>query len=221
MALLLRHITQCNYILLCISCCCQALFEVFFRVLKHCSASTAAYKQQQDQQLKQQHDASDAPPSSTSSPYSSSSSSTADALLSPWPASKVQKKFPLLQPVLEGLGRYSHLISVDYFNDLMAVLLEVRKGVGAAVKMPLMLLVVCMLRSLAILFNHCACVHWGMYLCLFLFAAKPVDPMGRGESPMAAVALSISCAIGRTDIHSMKSINSEINQTVQAVCMQP
>jgi hypothetical protein len=63
-----------------------------------------------------------------SSPYSSSSSSTAsttDALYSPWAASKVQKKFPLLQPVLEGLGRYSHLISVDYFNDLMTVLEEV------------------------------------------------------------------------------------------------
>jgi nucleolar complex protein 3 len=105
---------------------CQALFEVFFRVLKHCSASTTAYKQQLEQQLtqqQQQHDACDA--SAPSSSYNSSSSSSTDALFSPWPASKVQKKFPLLQPVLEGLGRYSHLISVDYFNDLMAVLQEV------------------------------------------------------------------------------------------------
>lgn len=49
-------------------------------------------------------------------------------LLQPWPAAKVARKFPLLQPVLEGLGRYSHLISVEYFNDLMAVLQEVRQA---------------------------------------------------------------------------------------------
>jgi hypothetical protein len=61
----------------------------------------------------------------------SSSSSSKGVLIQPWAAAKVHRKFPLLQPTLAGLGRYSHLISVDYFNDLMAVLQEVRGG-GAA-----------------------------------------------------------------------------------------
>ena len=60
----------------------------------------------------------------------SSSSSSKGVLVQPWAAAKVHRKFPLLQPTLAGLGRYSHLISVDYFNDLMAVLQEVRTRGG-------------------------------------------------------------------------------------------
>ncbi len=32
-----------------------------------------------------------------------------------------RKRFPLLSPTLEGLARFAHLISVDYFGDLMQV----------------------------------------------------------------------------------------------------
>jgi nucleolar complex protein 3 len=94
----------------------QALFEVFFRVLKHCSASTAST------------DSSPAAAAAADAPVEdplSSSSSNKGVLRQPWPAAKVHRKFPLLQPTLTGLGRYSHLISVDYFNDLVAVLQEV------------------------------------------------------------------------------------------------
>jgi nucleolar complex protein 3 len=38
---------------------------------------------------------------------------------------RMLKKHPLLYPVLEGLGRYAHLISVEYFNDMMTVFHEV------------------------------------------------------------------------------------------------
>jgi nucleolar complex protein 3 len=40
----------------------------------------------------------------------------------PLPASRFAKRFPLLDAALEGLARFSHLISVDYFSDLMAEL---------------------------------------------------------------------------------------------------
>jgi hypothetical protein len=33
-------------------------------------------------------------------------------------------KFPLLQPALEGVSRYGHRISVEYFSDLSNVLLQ-------------------------------------------------------------------------------------------------
>jgi nucleolar complex protein 3 len=100
---------------LCLLWCLQALFEVFFRVLKHCSASTA------------NTNTSPADAAAVDTPAEDPlSSSSKGVLRQPWPAAKVHRKFPLLQPTLTGLGRYSHLISVDYFNDLMAVLQEVR-----------------------------------------------------------------------------------------------
>ncbi|GFH17835.1 uncharacterized protein HaLaN_14545 [Haematococcus lacustris] len=37
------------------------------------------------------------------------------------PRDRLLKRHPLLYPTLEGLARYAHLISIDYFNDLMAV----------------------------------------------------------------------------------------------------
>jgi nucleolar complex protein 3 len=93
----------------------QALFEVFFRVLKHCSAATS----------NQAAAAAAAAAAAVAAAADDEGSSSKGVLQQPWPASKVHRKFPLLQPALEGLGRYSHLISVEYFNDLMAVLQEV------------------------------------------------------------------------------------------------
>jgi nucleolar complex protein 3 len=89
----------------------QALFEVFFRVLKHCSTATSNQAAVAAEGL--------------AAAAVDDDSSSKGVLQQPWAASKVHRKFPLLQPVLEGLGRYSHLISVEYFNDLMAVLQEV------------------------------------------------------------------------------------------------
>jgi len=77
----------------------EALFEVFFRVLKHCTATGAA---------------------------------PGAAAAGPWPASRVARRLPLLYVSLEGLSKYTHLISVDYFNDLMAVFGDVaRRARGA------------------------------------------------------------------------------------------
>ncbi|KAF8055732.1 noc3l [Scenedesmus sp. PABB004] len=97
----------------------EALFEVFFRVLKHCAAATAAHAARGA-----------APPGAAAPPPPGAAAAAAEptggaaALSPPWPAAKVARRFPLLAPSLVGLGRYSHLISVDYFNDLMAVLQE-------------------------------------------------------------------------------------------------
>lgn len=104
----------------------QALFEIFFRVLKHCSTATANHTATAA--------AATADPSAKTASDSAKgihvpgngSSSSSTGLVQPWPAARVAKKFPLLQPCLDGLGRYSHLISVEYFNDLMTVMQEVR-----------------------------------------------------------------------------------------------
>jgi hypothetical protein len=114
----------------------QALFEVFFRVLKHCSTATSNPA------------AAAAAAASTAAAGKAAAaadddSSSKGVLQQPWPASKVHRKFPLLQPALEGLGRYSHLISVEYFNDLMAVLQEV----GGLDNMPSKICVACMWRA--------------------------------------------------------------------------
>ena len=37
------------------------------------------------------------------------------------------KKFPLLAPALQGLTRYAHLISVEYFSDLLTVMQQIGK----------------------------------------------------------------------------------------------
>jgi nucleolar complex protein 3 len=43
-----------------------------------------------------------------------------------WTRERVMKRFPLLYPTLEGLARYTHLIDVSYFNDLMDVFKQVK-----------------------------------------------------------------------------------------------
>ena len=49
-----------------------------------------------------------------------------------WSRDRVLQRFPLLYPALEGLARYTHLVSVEYFNDLMEVFKQVGRGVGSA-----------------------------------------------------------------------------------------
>lgn len=74
----------------------EALFEVYFRVIKAATASGL-----------------------------NSGSATGDgAAAPPLPASRFAKRFPLLAPTMEGLSKFAHLISVDYFQDLMAALEE-------------------------------------------------------------------------------------------------
>ncbi len=73
----------------------EALFEVYFRVLKHCTTSGLAQGVTEEGE-------------------------GGDGSLG-WSPERVLRKFPLLYPTLEGLARYTHLISVDYFNDLMEV----------------------------------------------------------------------------------------------------
>ncbi|EIE19958.1 hypothetical protein COCSUDRAFT_44354 [Coccomyxa subellipsoidea C-169] len=82
----------------------EALFEIFFRALKHCTASglaTASHR----------------------------GPSVSDA--------RAAKKFPLLAPALAGLSRYAHLISVEYFSDLLAVMVQVAAAPGLPVRLRL------------------------------------------------------------------------------------
>eukprot|EP00892_Ulva_mutabilis_P009669 jgi/Ulvmu1/7074/UM033_0135.1 len=68
----------------------EALFELFFRVLKRCTASG----------LLRGDGASAA---------------------APLDEAAVREKFPLLCVALEGLGKYTHLIGLEYFTDVIAV----------------------------------------------------------------------------------------------------
>lgn len=63
--------------------------------------------------------AANAPTPSTSTSQPAPSSLPAPALGLGWSRDRFMSRFPLLYPALEGLARYTHLISVDYFNDLM------------------------------------------------------------------------------------------------------
>lgn len=69
----------------------EALFEIFFRVLKTATGSNLIARDKQN----------------------------SNAQIS---ASKCARKFPLLPATLDGLAKYCHLISIDYFQDLMTVL---------------------------------------------------------------------------------------------------
>jgi nucleolar complex protein 3 len=82
----------------------EALFEIFFRVLKTATASgLVSSKLPEEEEEEEGLDASYTPP---------------------LPASRFAKRFPLLAPTMEGLSKFSHLISIDYFQDLMAALEE-------------------------------------------------------------------------------------------------
>lgn len=47
---------------------------------------------------------------------------------------RAERKFPLLVPSLSGLRRYAHLISVEYFGDLLAVMQRVAAAPGLPVR---------------------------------------------------------------------------------------
>ncbi|GIL50260.1 hypothetical protein Vafri_6478 [Volvox africanus] len=100
----------------------EGLFEIYFRVLKHCcavglSAGAAAGNARGDDDGDGGGDAAGPRvPSASSAP--------------PWTRVRVLKKCPLLHPVLDGLARYTHLISVDYMNDLMAVFSDLLAAPG-------------------------------------------------------------------------------------------
>ncbi|GLI63195.1 hypothetical protein VaNZ11_006093 [Volvox africanus] len=98
----------------------EGLFEIYFRVLKHCcavglSAGAAAGNAGEDGDGDGDA-AGPRVPSASSAPT--------------WSRSRVLKKCPLLHPVLDGLARYTHLISVDYMNDLMAVFSDLLAAPG-------------------------------------------------------------------------------------------
>lgn len=91
----------------------EALFELFFRVLKRCTASGLL------------SEATGTPPD--------------DATM--------RAKFPLLYVALEGLGKYTHLIGLEYFTDLI----DVFQQLLASRSMPLALRMRCLLSTVDIL----------------------------------------------------------------------
>ncbi|KAG2451742.1 hypothetical protein HYH02_003522 [Chlamydomonas schloesseri] len=104
----------------------EALFEVYFRVLKHATSVglSGPGGSARNAATVSAHNDDDLGPSSSSGGGGGGDAgprvpSTSAAL--PWPRSKLLKKCPLLHPVLDGLAKYTHLISVDYMNDLMDV----------------------------------------------------------------------------------------------------
>lgn len=80
----------------------EALFETFFRVIKQCTASGLL----QGEGSGDKH---------------SKEAAGNGIIVAELSAEKMAKKFPLLYVALEGLAKYTHLISVDYFTDLMTV----------------------------------------------------------------------------------------------------
>ena len=46
------------------------------------------------------------------------------------------KKFPLLAPSFRGLTQYAHLISVEYFSDLLAVMQQIGNAPGLPLAHP-------------------------------------------------------------------------------------
>lgn len=45
-------------------------------------------------------------------------------------AAAAQRKFPLLLPSLEGLAKFGHSMSVDYFGDLLSVMQQLLASPG-------------------------------------------------------------------------------------------
>lgn len=85
----------------------EALFEMFFRVLKRCTASGLVR------------------PAGDRSAASQGSSRLGDIVVE-LSAETIEKKWPLLSATLQGLAKYTHLIGLEYFNDLMEVLQQLQ-----------------------------------------------------------------------------------------------
>ncbi|KAK9844945.1 hypothetical protein WJX74_008987 [Apatococcus lobatus] len=73
----------------------EALFETFFRVIKHCTASGLVNQASTGKQLGSGH---------------------------------LRQRFPLLLPALQGLTHFAHRLSLEYFGDLIAALLQLVKA---------------------------------------------------------------------------------------------
>jgi hypothetical protein len=83
----------------------EALFEIFFRVLKATTASLGAAGAKQA--------ATKAAVDKAAAAASGEGDGDGDGeavAASPWPPGRWAKRFPLLAPTLEGLGAYTHLI---------------------------------------------------------------------------------------------------------------
>lgn len=100
----------------------EALFEMFFRVLKRCTASGLVR------------------------PASEEGSNKGETVFELSPET-IEKKWPLLSATLKGLAKYTHLIGLEYFNDLMEVLQQLQ---GCSV-LPLVLRMRCLLTTVDIL----------------------------------------------------------------------
>ena len=70
----------------------EALFELFFRVLKHAAAA----------------------------PVLRGASAEAGLICRGASGARVRERVPLLYAALQGLGKYTHLIGLEYFTDLLA-----------------------------------------------------------------------------------------------------
>ncbi|GIL93115.1 hypothetical protein Vretifemale_20565 [Volvox reticuliferus] len=108
----------------------EALFEIYFRVLKHCcavglSAGAAAAAAAAAGNAGDDGDGDGDEDGVAAGPRVPSASAAP-----PWSRARALRKCPLLHPVLDGLARYTHLISVDYMNDLMAVFSDLLAAPG-------------------------------------------------------------------------------------------
>ena len=72
----------------------EAMFEMYFRVLK---TTDTALKGVHRHDTQQGH----------------------------WSQARFQKRFPLLAPTLQGLAKFAHLISIDYFQDIISTLEDI------------------------------------------------------------------------------------------------
>ena len=73
----------------------EAMFEMYFRVLKTADAALNAVQRGHAGQRRH------------------------------WSQARFQKRFPLLAPALKGLAKFAHLISIDYFQDIITTLEDV------------------------------------------------------------------------------------------------
>jgi nucleolar complex protein 3 len=109
----------------------EALFEIFFRVLKRCTASGLIRPASSD---------------NSTTPHELNNGTHMQPVMELSPEA-VQKKWPLLNATLQGLSKYTHLIGLEYFNDVMEVLQQLQ---GSAA-LPLVLRMRCLLTTVDIL----------------------------------------------------------------------
>lgn len=111
----------------------EALFEMFFRVLKTCTASGL---------VRVPTDGGAATQGATGG--AKTAAIVAEVELSP---ETVEKKWPLLSVTLQGLAKYTHLIGLEYFDDLMEVLQQLQGSPA----LPMVLRMQCLLTTVDIL----------------------------------------------------------------------